>query len=503
MAIPFKKSPLEFNQGVLFPSNIFDLLAKDHECYVYIDLFEELDTSSLEKKYSRIGQNAYHPKQIVSILIYAYSRGVYSSRQIERRCKEDLGFMYVARMNCPNFRVLSDFRKDNAEFFQECFKQTVRLAIELKLTTLGHISLDGSKFKANSSRYKAMSYGRLKEAGEALSKEIDELIRKANRCDDAEDAAYKDKTGYEIPEDLKFKQGRLKKIKEAREALEKREEQLNPGKEIENKKQISYADKESRLMGKKGNFDYGYNGQVSVDKDSQIIVGQHVTQNANDKKEVKPAIEAIEDATGKTPKEMTLDNGYMSGDNLQTLEDRGIDGYIATNREDKKHTEALDESERNLVKADFVFDEESDSYTCPGKQKLVLKRERKDRRRIYQADISICNNCVYKSRCCGSEKGEARTISADDKEPLRRQMNAKMEKEESKEIYKHRKEIVEPVFGQIKNRGFRGFSVRGKDKVSGEFSLVCAVHNLKKITTAIIRGKVCLEFNKTQTNPVM
>ena len=114
MPVPFKTSPSDYNQHVLFPSNIFTLLADDHECHVYQALFEQIDTSELEKQYSAIGQNAYHPKGIVSILIYAYSRGVYSSREIEKRCNEDLSFMFIAEMNCPNFRVLSDFRKDNA-----------------------------------------------------------------------------------------------------------------------------------------------------------------------------------------------------------------------------------------------------------------------------------------------------------------------------------------------------------------------------------------------------
>ena len=136
MWIPFKKSPIEFNQRLMFPSNIFDLLPDDHECYLYNDIFQQLDTSSIEETYNRLGQNAYHPRTIVSILIYAYSRGVFSSRQIEKRCKEDLSFMYIAGMNCPNFRVLSDFRKNNSVFFHECFKQSVLLAMALGLASL-------------------------------------------------------------------------------------------------------------------------------------------------------------------------------------------------------------------------------------------------------------------------------------------------------------------------------------------------------------------------------
>jgi len=490
MSIPFKKSPIEFNQRQLFPSNIFDLLSSEHECYLYKDIFQQLDTSSLESKFSRKGQNAYHPRLIVSILIYAYSQGIFSSRQIEKRCNEDLSFMYIAGMNCPNFRVLSDFRKNNAGFFNDCFKQTVMLAMELGLASLGHVSLDGSKFKASSSKHKAMSHQRLVKKEKELMEEIDSLIRKASKCDEDEDKEYKEKTGYEIPEDLKFKEERLVKIQAAKEALEKREEELNPGKPIEGKKQISFADSDSRIMGKNGNFDYQYNGQISVDKDNQIIVGQHLSQNANDKKEVDPAIEAMLEATGALPSKYSADNGYMSGDNLEALEAAKIDAYIATDKGEKKNKDPLDESNRKLTKADFVFNEQEDSFTCPGDQTLALKSSSKNGKKKYQGSSQICNNCNYRNRCCKSATGQARTINTDDKEPIRQQMNEKMEATESKEIYKKRKVIVEPVFGQIKNTGFRGFSVRGKTKTSGEFSLVCAVHNIKKITKALFKGVV-------------
>ena len=286
MPVPFKKNPLEFDQRLLFPPNIFDLLPSDHQCFVYEDIFKQLDTSEVERNYSVLGQNAYHPRLITGILIYAYSQGVFSSRQIEKKCHEDLGFIYISHLNCPNFRVLSDFRKDNYQFFKECFKQSVLLATGAGMVSLGHISLDGSKFKANTSKHKAMSYGRLKAKEKELTEEIEALLEKANRCDEEEDEEYHDKTGYEIPEELKIKEQRLAKIKAAKEALEKREQELNPGKEIEDKKQISFADNEARIMGKKGDFDYAYNGQISVDEDHQIIVGQHLTQNANDKQEL-------------------------------------------------------------------------------------------------------------------------------------------------------------------------------------------------------------------------
>ncbi len=501
MSVPFKSHPAEYNQRVLFPTNVFDLLPSDHECYLYKSLFDQLDTSEIEKSYSRQGQRAYHPKQITSILIYAYSRGVFSSREIEKRCNEDLSFLYIAEMHCPNFRVLSDFRKDHAEFFQGCFKQTVRLALELKLASLGHISLDGSKFQANSSKHKAMSYQRLKEKEQKLSEEIAALIEQASRCDAEEDHTYQERTGYEIPEDLKHKELRLARIQEAKQALEKREQALNPGKPIEDKKQISFADHDARIMGKNGDFEYRYNGQISVDEDNQIIVGQHLSQNANDKKEVEPAIEKILETTGTLPDQLSADNGYLSGDNLEALAASGVDAYIATDQGEKNHKIPLDQSERALVKADFDYHETDNTFTCPGGQILEMKQETKDGRRVYRGDAAVCGACRYQSRCCQSCTGQARTINTDAKEPLRQRMNTKMATEAAKAVYKKRKVIVEPVFGQIKNSGFRRFSVRGKEKTAGEFSLVCATHNMKKIAKSIIRGLVCPEFGKWAINP--
>ena len=233
MLIPFKKDPIEFNQRSLFATNVFDLLPSDHLCFVYEDIFEQLDTSSVEQNYSVLGQNAYHPGLITGILIYAYSQGIFSSREIEKKCNEDIGFMFISHLNCPNFRVVSDFRKDNHEFFKECFKQSVLLAMEAGMASLGHVSLDGSKFKANTSKHKAMSYGRLKAKEKELTEEIEYLLAKADACDDEEDEEYQDKTGYDIPKELKIKEKRLAKIKEAKKALEKREQELNSGKKIE------------------------------------------------------------------------------------------------------------------------------------------------------------------------------------------------------------------------------------------------------------------------------
>jgi transposase len=297
-----------------------------------------------------------------------------------------------------------------------------------------------------------------------------------------EDKTYQERTGYEIPEDLKHKQGRLAKIKAAKKALEQREEQINPGQAIEESKQISFADTESRIMGKKGSsFDYAYNAQISVDADLHIIVAQHISQNANDQQEVALALEALQETTDRLPEQLTAANGYFSGGNLQALENTAASMLISPLTGAKRPIKIpLDGLDRKLVKADFEYHEADNIFICPQGQVLTMKRESHDGRRVYQGSLEVCAECPLQSRCCQSVKGEARTITTDDKKALRQQMNAKMATEPAKAIYGKRKTIVEPVFGQIKNSGFRGFSVRGKEKVAGEFSLVCATHNFKK-----------------------
>jgi transposase len=503
MSIPFKLSPIEYQQHLLFPSNIFDLLPEEPICHLYVELFDQLDTSSLENLYSSKGQRAYHPRLIISILIYAYSQGVFRSRQIERRCNEDLSFMFIAQMHCPNFRVLSDFRKEHGAFFQDCFKQTVELAMALKLASLGHISLDGSKFKANTSKHKAMSYGRLQAKEQALCAEIEELSAQAQQCDQDEDRAYLEKTGYEIPEDLHFQQARLSKIQAAKHALEPREARLKPGQPIDDKKQISFADTEARIMGKAGSYEYAYNAQISVDADLQIIVGQHVSLQANDKQEVESALQALEATAGRLPDKISADNGYWSGANLQAFEDHNVDAYIATDRGEKTHKDPWDTTDRPLVKADLTYDEADNVFTCPQGQILVMMSETKAGSRVYQGRDAVCAACPLQRRCCQAAQGHARTITTDSQESLRQAMRQTMENPGPQAVYKQRKVIVEPVFGQIKNSGFRGFSVRGLDKVAGEFSLVCAAHNFKKMAQSIMTGLIRPAFGNYATNPAI
>jgi len=476
MSAPFKEDPEEFAGRKLFAQNVFDLLPNEHDCFIYEDIFSHIDTKALEEKYSMLGRHAYHPKLNVAILIYAYSQGIFSSRKIEKKCKEDLGFMYISHLNCPNFRVLSDFRKNNLSFFVDCFKISIAMAKELGMVSLGHVATDGSKFFANTSKHKAASYTHL-DANEAkLEREIRELLKKADDIDEAEDKIYHNGNGYFIPDELKIKEKRLEKIKKIKKELEKREQKENPGKKIDPKKQISYSDTDARIMKKGGDFAYCYNAQVSVDEKDQIIVGQHLTQNVNDKKELGRAIDEIEKNTGSLPEKLSADSGYLSSDNISTLKENNIDGYVATGKGEKDPA-----STGKIGIKNFSYDEDKDMFVCP--QTQVLKLKSVGKKRIYKG-YEICAGCGFKNRCSAS-KADTATIYIDESGITIAAMAARMKKDSSRKIYRKRKIIVEPVFGQIKTAGFKRFSLRGFEKAGGEFCLVCAVSNFKKIVKKI------------------
>ncbi|MBM3703043.1 MAG: transposase, partial [Actinobacteria bacterium] len=276
----------------------------------------------------------------------------------------------------------------------------------LGMLSLGHVSLDGSKFYANTSKHKAASYKKLKENEAKLTKEIDDLLKKAEICDDAEDKIYHNGKGYSIPEDLKIKEKRLAKIKKVKKALENRERKADPTEDIKDSSQISYADSEAKIMKHKGGFDYCYNGQISVDSNSQIIVGQHLTQNENDKKEVEKALCEIEDNTGKVPDKMSLDNGYMSSGNISALAGAKVDAYIAAGKGEK------DSLPDKIGKLNFSHDSSKDIFICPAY--VVLKLKSIGENRVYKAEEMVCGGCSFQ-KMCSVKRNDIATIYTDDK----------------------------------------------------------------------------------------
>lgn len=413
-------------QDLLLPPSLREWLPEDHLAYFVSDLVDHLDLSAITTVYEdeERGYPPYHPIMLTKVLVYAYCVGVFSSRKIQRRLVEDVGFRVLAAGNTPDFRTIADFRKTHLAALKGFFEQVLQVARDLGTLRVGRVALDGSKVKANASKHKAMSYGRMREKRQQLRDEVQQLLAQAEAVDVAEDAEYgPDRRGDELPAELQRRESRLKRIREATRALKARakEDAAAKGQPVESAKpdpkaQYNFTDPESRIMKGPDGFVQAYNVQVAVDE-QQLIVGQAVTQDTNDKKQLLPMISTIEQQAGATPPQLLADAGYCSDENLTAIADTTIDAYISTRKQ--KHGERPGPCPRGpLPKTATIVD----------------------------------------------------------------RMTRKLHTKTGAAVYAARKGIVEPVIGQIKHaRGFRQFLLRGFEKVQGEWSLVCTTHNILKL----------------------
>jgi transposase len=438
-----------------------DALPEDDLVFFLLDLIPQIDLTPFHQYYARElrGQPPFDVAMMVTLLIYAYSVGVCSSRKIAAACERNLAFRAIVGNGPPDFRTISDFRKIHQAAFRPLFLEVLRLAGEMGMVKLGNLSTDGTKMGANASRHKAMSYGYMNKEINRLEAEIEQLLKQAEQVDAEQDAALGSRRGDELPDELKRREGRLARIREAKARLEAKaraeaeeeqcrrdEEQAKReaegrqrrGKEPapidstpEDKAQTNFTDPEAKIM-KQSNkgFDYSYNAQAVVDGAEQIIVAAEVTSAANDKQQAVPMAQAaldnlnaagIDRPTGAdgtpVPIPNTADTGYFSKEAVEGLEKMGIDPHLATGRQ--KHHEAPVQS-------------------------------------------------------------EAATSSAE--ASVKEKMQHKLSSATGKALYAARKQIVEPVFGMIKSaRGIRKFLLRGLKGVSAEWQLICLTHNLLKI----------------------
>jgi len=452
--------PYEAGQNLLMPSSLGDWLPEDHLAYFISDVVERsLDVSPIIRWYEERaqGQPAYHPVMMVKLLLYAYSTGVASSRRMERETRENVAFRVLCAGSHPDHSTISVFRQTHLTALGELFIQVLRLCREAGLVRLGHVALDGTKVKANASKHKAMSYGRMVEKEGDLEWQVVALLAGAQQADEEEDRRHgQGVRGDELPEELRRRETRLLKIREAKERLEERarerargeaQEKAREAAKVEpeirtageeaarkarpkDKDQDNFTDPESRIMkdGATKSFEQAYNAQAAVDEEAQVIVACEVTQEANDKKQIEPMVAAIREnlsacnaqaGTGEAPEKLSADSGYFSEENVKTLQAQGIDPYVCPDR--LKHGDEIPAGRGPLPK-DATFPD---------------------------------------------------------------RMRRKLRTKEGRAVYKRRKAIVEPVFGQIKEaRGFRRFLLRGLGKVRQEWRLICLSHNLLKLYRA-------------------
>lgn len=456
-------------QTFLLPPSVEEFVPADHSARIISDVVDSIDISSIEGKYNGGGSTAYYPGMMLKILIYAYSQGIYSSRRMERGVISDTAFMYLAGMQSPDFRTICLFRSNHAEAVKQIFVEVVRLCASLGMVGLGHIAFDGTKLKANASVRQTREKELLKKEIAKITAEIEGLLKRAKEVDETEDLLYgKDNDGSGIPEEIKDKEYRLKKLEEASRQLA--EEGLS---------KVNITDPDAHLMqNSKKVIQPCYNGQIAVDSKEQIIVASEVSQDATDHYQLKAMVEEAEANLGQLPEQISADAGYSSYDNLEYIEEKQTDAYIPDNK-----LESLDEKqeqEKRYDKSNFVYNEDSNHYCCPEGKTLTqyTKTQRKGREvTVYRG--TDCIGCLVQAKCT---KAEVRTIMRDGREPLQEAMREKLRSPSGKEIYRKRSYTVEPVFGDMKwNRAHLIMSLRGKRKVRGEFILMCLTHNIGKI----------------------
>jgi transposase len=434
-----------------------DWLPEGHLARFVGEVVEALDLSGIYATYEEgdgRGLAAYDPRMMVRVLIYGYSRGVASSRRIERATHEDVAFRYLAADQHPDDDTVAGFRQEHLAALWQLFVQVLQLCQRAGLVKLGHVALDGTKIKANASKHKAMSYERMEKAEKELEAEVQELLAEAARVDAEEDGKYgKGKRGDELPKERARRESRLAKIREAKAALEQEASEAAEKKQAEvaaqlkerekqerergrkfggrppqapdpeqakpePKAQRNFTDPDSRIMkdGATKEFVQAYNAQAVVDIYAQVIVVAAVTQEANDKKQLVPMLKEVKLQRGISPPQATADQGYFSEPNVTEAQLQGIDLLVAPDRQ--KHGE------------------KRPTTTGPP-----------------PPDASVAE-----------------------------QMRHKLRTAEGQAVYKLRKAVVEPVFGQIKEaRGFRRFLLRGLAKVQAEWQMICATHNLLKL----------------------
>tara|TARA_R110001583_G_scaffold50330_2_gene157098 strand:+ start:890 stop:2245 length:1356 start_codon:yes stop_codon:yes gene_type:complete len=432
----------------LLPPSVSDWLTEDHLAGFVVEIIDRLDLSELTRHYAGRGSKAHHPAVLLGLLVYGYATGVLSSRKIERATYDSIAFRYIAANTHPDHDTIATFRRRFLPQLEGLFVQVLLLAREMKLVKLGRIALDGTKIKASASKHKALSYAYAKKIEQQLKAEVKALTA---RAEEADQAPLVD--GMDLPAEIARREIRLKALDAAKLKIEerakerfdreqaeyqrketKRQAQRDAGKKPKgrepkppqpgpkDKDQVNLTDEESRIMPVSGGgFEQCYNAQAGVDTDTMLVMSTHVTQATNDKQQIKPALQSLTALPGKLGKvtDLLTDTGYFSAQNVELCTQADIQPLLAVAR-DHHH---------QSVFARFAPD-------TPAPE-------------------------------------------TDDPLPL---MEHRLTTQAGRALYGLRKQTVEPVFGIIKHvMGFRQFSMRGLDKVSGEWTLATLAWNIKRM----------------------
>ena len=449
--------PLDRDTLFLLPPSVQDWLPENHLARFIAEIVAKLDLRALRAKYAGRGHEAYQPEMMVALLFYGYATGVFSSRKLERATYDSVAFRFIAANQHPEHDTIATFRRRFLPEVQSCFQQILLIAAESGMLKIGRVSIDGTKVKANASKHHAMSYEHGTKLERRIKNEIGRLLRMAEKADQADLP-----DGMDVPAELARRETRLQVIAEAKERIREREQQRitqeqaahderaaqraahektsgnklrgrkpkRPSRGMNSKAQVNLTDEESRIMPSAGGFEQAYNAQSAIDCASRLLVDVDVSQRHNDEALLEPGLDriaALPQELGKTS-EILADAGYYSALNVEICEQRSVTPYISPGRE--RHAGGL---------ARFRMPRPLPSVAAPHER-----------------------------------------------------MKYRLRTPEGRAIYGQRKSTIEPAIGIIKSAmGFRQFSLRGYEKVQGEWKIVGAAYNLRRmyaLTSKVVKA---------------
>lgn len=455
--------PYNIDQRLLLPPDLRDWLPEGHLALFVMDLVSELDLSAIERVYGgkdERGRAGYHPAMMVGLLLYAYCVGKPSSRKIERATYEDVAFRVLTGDQHPDHDSIADFRKRHLETLSGLFMQVLRLCEKAGLVKLGHIAIDGTKVKANASKHKAMSYERMSETEKKLEEEVGRLLAEAERVDGEEDAQHgKGKHGDELPAELKRRGDRLKTIREAKAALEREAKEKALAKAAEAEEKRAQRQREQAETGKKA-----HGPEPKAPEPEQAVPEPKAQRNFTD-----PDSRIMPDGANK--------GAFLQGYNAQIAVDSAAQIIVAT---DLVQTPC--DVQQLVPMAAAIVANVGQLAAATSADAGYFSAQN-----VEHPAVKTTNLLVPPTRQKhGSEPSAAPTPGKDASAAER--MRYKLSTAEGRALYKQRKAIVEPVFGQIKEaRGFRRLLLRGLTAVRAEFNLIALTHNVLKLFGAKAR----------------
>jgi transposase len=459
-----KFKPDTKSQLMLLPPSVEDFVPSGHLARLINEIVDTFDTQSIEDRYSSLGQKSYHPKTLLKLLIYGYSSGVVSGRKIAVKCESDTAYMYLASMYRPDFRTINDFRKDNIDYFTDCFRNVIKICKQLEMVKMGVIAVDGTKIRANASVRRTKDKNGYQSWLENIDSQIQDIISQAERVNAEEDKEHGELRGDELPEQLRDKQTLKAKIQQA----------LN---QIKDDEKRNLTDGDALLIKSHGEIKPNYNCQSGVTEDG-IIVSAYVTNAASDKEQLLPLIQQAEQNTGENIINILADSGYSSYENYELLELQNKIAYIP----DQEYALQSKRIQDPFDRSNFTYNAEEDKYICPQGKDLTFSwtgvhKKNKQKTKVYIS--KSCSGCPVKEQCT---TGKNRHIYQELRESLRTKARYLLDSQEGKKLYKKRMQTIEPVWGNLKhNKKFKMFSLRGIKKVNGEFLIHCICHNINKI----------------------